>query len=84
MNTCRFCKDTNFDKGHKYRLIKYGVRHYAHPDCALQSVGKVFFERLTLLQLEAFPALAAASAGLLEELIAASERRRVMDNARRG
>jgi hypothetical protein len=29
--TCRFCKKT----AHNSRMVKYGVRHYAHPACYL-------------------------------------------------
>lgn len=68
MNTCRFCKGDDFE-GSKYKLIKYAVRHYAHPDCALRKLGAKFFDRLTAYQLERFPALAANSVGLLKELI---------------
>lgn len=30
-STCRFCKKT----AHSARMVKYGVRHYAHPECYL-------------------------------------------------
>lgn len=62
--TCRLCK-----KGKPGPApIKYAVRHYAHADCALEKWGAEFFDRLTRWQLEQFPALVAARAGLLNEL----------------
>ncbi len=68
-NTCRICGKDNYDKSNPYDLIKYGVRHYAHPDCGLQRFGAAFFDRLQPWELELFPALAADSVGLLQELI---------------
>ena len=62
--TCRFCRVSTNEDG----LIKYGVRHYAHPKCGLQREGGKFFDRLTLWQLTRFPALVAADFGLLDEL----------------
>lgn len=69
MNTCRVCGLTNLDHtGSRYPLIKYGVRHYAHADCALRKWGKDFFLRLSRWQASQFPALAAAEFGLLDAL----------------
>lgn len=31
--TCRFCKET----AHQDRMVKYGVRHYAHFNCYLDN-----------------------------------------------
>ena len=70
MNTCRFCKKSEFDgrqKG-KYRLVKYGVRHYAHADCGLKALGAEFFDRLTPWECTQFPYFAAKAAGLAKEL----------------
>jgi len=68
--TCRFCHLTDYpgESPSKFKLIKYGVRHYAHPDCALEKLGAKFFDRLTDWQLQTFPALAAQ--GFLAELLA--------------
>lgn len=49
-------------------MIKYGVRHYAHPDCALAKQGVAFLERLNLWQLAQFPYRAALESGLLADL----------------
>jgi hypothetical protein len=67
ISTCRLCKKASFD-AHKYPMIKYGVRHSAHADCALGKWGVEFFDRLTPWQLTQFPALAAYDAGLLDKL----------------
>lgn len=64
INTCRVCHEMT--SGH---LIKYGVRHYAHPACALRRWGAAFFDRLLPWQLENFPALAASEVGLYDELV---------------
>ena len=57
MNICRFCKEYGDD------LVKYGVRHYAHADCAMKEVGAAFFDRLTPWQATKFPYFAAKRAG---------------------
>ncbi len=67
MNTCRVCKVAVY--GPEPKLIKYSVRHYAHPECALNRWGAAFFDRLTDWQLTRFPAMAAAEAGLFDELV---------------
>jgi hypothetical protein len=63
MNTCRFCKEQTDDE-----LVKYGVRHYAHAECAMKEVGASFFDRLTPWQATQFPYLAAKRAGHLAAL----------------
>ena len=65
MNTCRLCGNTEYVRP----LIKYGVRHYAHADCALQKWGAAFFDRLKDWQLGQFPALTANKYGLLPALV---------------
>jgi hypothetical protein len=58
-------------------LIKYGVRHYAHADCALTRWGASFFDRLPDWPLKRFPVLSAERAGLLpalEQAIATREK----------
>jgi len=62
---CRICK--KYETGRR-ALIKYSVRHYAHPKCALDKWGAEFFQRLTPWQCRAFPLMVAKRAGLLEEL----------------
>jgi hypothetical protein len=37
MSTCRFCKRHAAEDW----LVKYGTRHYAHPDCYLKAGKKV-------------------------------------------
>jgi hypothetical protein len=68
MNTCRFCGKWETDAQGFEPTLKYGVRHYAHPDCALKAQGADFFSRLHDWQLDQFPALAAVRHGLYEEL----------------
>jgi hypothetical protein len=34
LNTCRFCKKYDYDGD---RMVKYGVRHYAHFHCYLEA-----------------------------------------------
>lgn len=65
INTCRLCGNTEVMTT---RLIKYAVRHYVHPKCGLKKWGAGLFARLTLRQLELFPALTAREAGLESEL----------------
>lgn len=66
MSTCRVCGNYGSPSGSP--MIKYSTRHYAHADCALRKWGAAFFDRLTPWQLRQFPALAAAEAGLFDEL----------------
>jgi hypothetical protein len=65
--TCRLCGDWHEDTA-KGALIRYGVRHNAHADCALKKWGAQFFDRLHAWQIENFPALIAARHGLFDEL----------------
>lgn len=59
-NTCRFCDKT----AHHDRLIKYGTRHYAHPDCYLDA-GKTL-DALPIWQLRQFPYFLLKERELLE------------------
>lgn len=63
-NTCRLCNQSDASTN----LVKYGTRHYAHARCALTRWGAAFFGRLSLFALEQFPAIAAAEAGVYEDL----------------
>ena len=65
MNVCRFCRKYDREDEYGLALIRYGVRHNAHPDCLLNAKGAAAFERLHVWQLQQFPALAAQRAGLL-------------------
>jgi hypothetical protein len=69
MATCRLCDKPQESE----RLIKYGVRHYAHPSCALTRWGAAFFDRLSLHELENFPALMAEHFKVFPELLRATE-----------
>jgi hypothetical protein len=69
MATCRLCDKSQETE----RLIKYAVRHYAHPSCALTRWGATFFDRLSLHELENFPALLAEHFKLSRELLTALE-----------
>jgi hypothetical protein len=75
MNTCRFCKA--YDDAHGLALIKYGVRHYAHPDCLLTAKGSGAWMVLHDWQLDEFPYFAAKRAGLAESLMEAIRSRKV-------
>lgn len=48
--TCRFCGTSEYD--HE-KVVKYGVRHYAHHECYLRA-GKPLAD-LNKWQIEAFP-----------------------------
>ena len=75
-NTCRFCGKGNGEDEHGLDLIKYGVRHYAHPDCLLTAKGAEAWRVLHDWQLEAFPYFAALRADLVESLRYAIEGRK--------
>ena len=47
LSTCRVCGKSEIDGD----MIKYGVRHYAHPACGLKRWGAGFFDRLKDWQL---------------------------------
>ena len=53
MSTCRFCRER--DPG--ANVIKYGLRHYAHPQCLLDAKGGAlgFVPLLHLWQLDQLP-----------------------------
>ena len=53
--TCRFCKQTTFETPHR-RMFKYGTRHWAHYDCAVDRKGfEALINELPRHWLEAFP-----------------------------
>jgi hypothetical protein len=62
--TCRVCKKQSEDR----KLVKYGVRHYAHPACFLTKFGSDGFKKLALTPLEQFPVMVADGFGVLPEL----------------
>jgi hypothetical protein len=68
MTTCRVCGEGVSLERTRGKLIKYGVRHYAHADCGLQRFGVAFFGRLSDWPLKRFPVLSAERAGLLTAL----------------
>lgn len=68
MATCRFCGKYDGQDEHGLDLIKYGVRHYAHPDCLLKAKSAGTWIRLHDWQLGQFPVFAAKRAGLYESL----------------
>ena len=51
IHTCRFCKDYNAADS----MIKYGVRHWAHPNCGLEHFGAEFFNKLHSWQIRTMP-----------------------------
>lgn len=66
MSTCRFCKLPE----QRAKLIKYGVRHYAHAKCGFDAKGKAFIDALTDWQCYSqMPYRAAVEAGFEAELI---------------
>ena len=77
MNTCRFCGKSELDRDYE-RLVKYGVRHYAHHVCYLDA-GKSLDE-LHAWQVGNFPFRLLQERGLLdyaEKRIAADVSERV-------
>ena len=66
MSYCRYCGEHDLDT----ELIKYAVRHYAHPDCALKKHGAAFFEKLTPWQCAVkFPGAVARKHGVYDQLV---------------
>ncbi len=43
MNTCRLCGNDDFSGD---PLIKYGVRHYVHAECAFKKWGESFLDKI--------------------------------------
>lgn len=72
MSACRFCHSSERDQHGLDVSIKYGVRHYAHPDCYLAAKGGQGLLELHDWQLRNFPYFAAKRAGvdyLLADLV---------------
>lgn len=63
MNTCRFCKKSEHLES-AAGLVKYGVRHYAHPKCYLDA-GKSL-DDISDWQIGKFPHRLLKDRGLLE------------------
>jgi hypothetical protein len=76
MNTCRFCSKGNGEDKYKLDLIKYGIRHYAHPDCLLKAKREGAWVLLADWKLDSFPFFAAKRAGLEQSLLEACAGRR--------
>lgn len=55
---CRLCS------GFHAPLLRYGIRHYAHPECGIRKWGAKFFEKLTTHSLTEFPPVIARKYGL--------------------
>lgn len=70
MQTCRFCKSWKDED----RMVKYGVRHYAHFECYLDA-GKSL-DGLHDWQIIAFPAVLLKERGLMPVAKAAYARER--------
>lgn len=66
--TCRFCGKDDGEDEHGLDLVRYGVRHHAHPDCLLKAKGVGAWQLLHDWQLEQFPFFAAKHAGLADSL----------------
>lgn len=66
-STCRLCEKWEGPK------VRYGIRHYAHADCGLKKWGSLFFDKLSLHELNNFPALTASKHGQLKNLAARIE-----------
>jgi hypothetical protein len=81
-NICRFCK--KYENEGRFKLVKYGVRHYAHADCGLEARGVGFLDSLTDWQCTQFPYRAAADAGtdILAELILRCDRYNAIEKSR--
>lgn len=72
MNTCRFCKKWEHGEAVFDKLVKYGVRHYAHYACYLDAGRRL--EDLHDWQVVRFPFLLLKERGLLDYGIAANKR----------
>jgi hypothetical protein len=63
--TCRFCKLGALDSD----MVKYGVRHYAHPVCLYRAKGIEAIDALQTWQIRHLPVLLMMEAGVsLEKL----------------
>lgn len=61
--TCRVCGEISDP------IVKYGVRHYVHPECGFRRWGRAFLDMVATHQIERFPYKAVLAAGIkLEEL----------------
>lgn len=79
MSACRFCRT---EGGY---LIKYSVRHYAHPACGLQSRGVWFFDSLTDWQCHSqFPVMVAKKFDCLNVLLARCARYEASERIAKG
>lgn len=65
MNTCRFCGVSEFGRTAEAKLVKHGVRHYAHHACYLDA-GKTL-EELHAWQVGNFPFRVLKERGLLDK-----------------
>jgi len=63
MNTCRFCNGAEYSDA-QIRMVKYGVRHYAHFKCYLEA-GKSL-DDLHSWQVREFPYRLLKEHGLLK------------------
>lgn len=59
--TCRHCGESTQDTN----LLKYSVRHYIHPKCAIEKWGADIVNRFPLWQLEKLPYRLLQDANLL-------------------
>lgn len=82
MSTCRLCGGGELEVGEKGRLVKYGVRHFAHAQCGLRKWQSGFFARLSEWQLRQFPVLYAQREGLGEALQGALNEAEIRNKAR--
>lgn len=54
-NTCRFCKKMGFETP-KQMMVRYGPRHWCHPECGINKFGAVpFINKLTPYQIGQLP-----------------------------
>ncbi len=58
--SCRFCKETGLHD----EMVKYGVRHWAHPVCLYQRGGIEAIDALHTWQLRHLPIVAMMGAGV--------------------
>lgn len=85
MNTCRFCGKWEVGRSADTKLVKYGVRHYAHHACYLDSGRSL--DRLPAWMVGEFPFRVLQDRGLLdkaEKIIAADIQDRVSRLAEEG
>lgn len=78
-NTCRFCRKGDLDGA----MVKYGIRHYAHPACLYKAKGIAAIDVLQTWQIRHIAVLPMMEAGVPVEKIHEWNARIEADDAKR-